>query len=374
MSHRLIYIQKGDRRCPGKASDRPLIRLILMPSFYPMPDLSTEERLILVKHIKLLMQSDFDALMFALNVPYDVIPPGQAALGNRAIALLQWAKSPTGCGMIEFLKTLDAIAPVPFGVSLDRPTAQGTSNEDFQEKLSHGAVLDMIYIPEGIFLMGSPKNEPDQNNWEGPQHRVAVPSFFVGKYPVTQKQWFIVSTFPKVDVDLSSEPSLFKGDDLPVECVSWNDAVEFCKRLSKRAGREYRLPSESEWEYACRSGTTTAYSFGDSITPGQANFNENVGQTTPLGKYPPNKFGLHDMHGNVWEWCQDIWHENYKGAPTNGSAWVTDRDDELRVIRGGSWYVYPRYCRSATRVYIEADNDDDDVGFRVVCSPPRILQ
>lgn len=336
-----------------------------------MPDLSIEERLILVDHINSLMQSDFEKLMFALDVPNGVIPSGQAAQGNRATALLQWVKSPGGCGLIEFLKTLDAIAPVPFGVILDRPTAQGSSNEDFQEKLPHGAVLDMVYIPEGIFLMGSPENEPYRNNWEGPQHRVAVPSFFMGKYPVTQKQWFIVSTFSKVATDLESEPSSFKGDDLPVENVSWNDAVEFCKRLSLHTGKQYRLPSESEWEYACRSGTTTAYSFGDSITPGQANFNENVGQTTPVGKYPPNKFGLHDMHGNVWEWCQDIWHENYKGAPTNGSAWVTDRDDKVRVMRGGSWFLISWDCRSACRFNYNPVFRYFYNGFRVVCGVPR---
>ncbi|MEM9452270.1 MAG: formylglycine-generating enzyme family protein, partial [Cyanobacteria bacterium P01_E01_bin.6] len=147
--------------------------------------------------------------------------------------------------------------------------------------------------------------------------------------------------------------------------------VEFCKRLSKHINKQYRLPSEAEWEYTCRAGTTTAYSFGDSITKDQASFNENIRQITPVGNYPPNSFGLYDMHGNVFEWCQDIWHPNYEGAPTNGNAWVTGGDDNSRVLRGGSWVSFPGYCRSAYRLDLNADNRDSAIGFRVVCEAPR---
>jgi len=333
-----------------------------------MADLTTEQRLILVKHVNALMQPDFDALMFALNVPYSVIPPGQAAQGNRATALLMWVTAPGGCGLIEFLKTLDAIAPLPFDASPEHKPVQESSTENYRERLPHGVHLEMVYIPEGIFLMGSPENEADRYKDEGPQHRVAVPAFYMGKYPVTQKEWFIVSTFPQVERKLESEPSHFKGDDLPVEMVSWHDAVEFCKRLSKHTRQNYRLPSEAEWEYACRANTTAAYFFGNSITKEQANFNENVGQPTSICIYPPNAFGLYGMHGNLWEWCLDHWHENYKDAPTDGSAWGGGGDSNKRVIRGGSWSDLPGNCRSAYRNYFDRDNRNIDIGFRVVCA------
>ncbi|MEL6322106.1 MAG: formylglycine-generating enzyme family protein [Cyanobacteria bacterium J06626_14] len=309
-----------------------------------------------------------EKLMSALDVPNSLIPSGQSAQGNRVIALLQRVKSPGGCGLMELLKTLDAIAPLPFGVSLERKPAQEPSTENYREKLPHGVHLEMVYIPEGIFLMGSPENEADRYKDEGPQHRVAVPAFYMGKYPVTQKEWFIVSTFPQVERKLESEPSHFKGDDLPVEMVSWHDAVEFCKRLSKHTRQNYRLPSEAEWEYACRARTTTAYSFGDFITAEQANFVVNVGKTTPVGKYRPNTFGLYDMHGSVWEWCLDHWHENYDGAPADGSAWVSGGDSDSRVIRGGSWAYAPRNCRSAYRYFNNRDNRNRFIGFRVVCA------
>ncbi|MEM7773724.1 MAG: formylglycine-generating enzyme family protein [Cyanobacteria bacterium P01_A01_bin.37] len=385
-SHRLIYRQKSDRRCPGKASDRPLIRLILMPSFYPMPDLSIEERLILVDHINFLMQPDFEKLMFALNVPNSVIPSGQAAQGNRAIALLQWVKSPGGCGLIELLKTLDAIAPVPLDVDMERAVDKSVPGSQkvpvqpsiltstmlemketverrvppqaFQEDLGNGVKLDMVYIPKGKFFMG----EPD---WKG-YHSVEVPAFYMGKYPVTQSQWKAVSTLPKRDQGLHPSPSKFKGGDLPVEKISWSEAVEFCNWLSRHTERDYRLSSESEWEYACRAGTETAYSFGDSITSGQSNFGKNVGKTTPVGTYDPNPFGLYDMHGNVWEWCQDYYHDSYKGAPTDGRARMDRNLLGGRVSRGGSWISNSRNCRSAFRLFNYPGNRYFGNGFRVV--------
>jgi formylglycine-generating enzyme required for sulfatase activity len=246
----------------------------------------------------------------------------------------------------------------------------------------------MVAIPGGTFLMGSPESEPERNDRESPQHTVTIQPFFMGKFPVTQAQWQAVASFPKVNIDLKSDPSNFKGANRPVEQVSWNDAVEFCARLSKATGREYRLPSEAEWEYACRAGTTTPFHFGETITTDLANYDGNYTygsgskgeyrkQTTDVGSFPANAFGLHDMHGNVWEWCQDTWHENYKGAPTDGSAWVDENANQntTRIIRGGSWQSNPRDCRSASR---DRDNPDTQfvnqvIGFRVMCEFPRTL-
>ena len=233
---------------------------------------------------------------------------------------------------------------------------------------------EMVAIPEGKFWMGSPETERDRNNREGPQHEVEVGPFLLGKYPVTQAEWREVATLlPQVNRELEPDPSHFKGDDLPVERVSWLDAVEFCDRLTQDTGRDYRLPTEAEWEYACRAGTTTAYHFGEEITPKLANYyNDNKGETTPVGSYGvPNDFGLHDMHGNVWEWCQDDWHSSYNEAPTDGTAWMSDENHQPKVIRGGSWNNFPRYCRSASRNGPTRGNRYDILGFRVACGGPR---
>ena len=207
--------------------------------------------------------------------------------------------------------------------------------------------------------MGSPENEEGYHSSQSPQHQVTVPPFFMGKYPVTQKQWRAVAALEKVNIDLKSDPSRFKGDNLPVECVSWNDAREFCARLSRMANKTYRLPSEAEWEYACRGGTTTPFYCGETISTDLANYDGNYtygqgqkGQyrekTTEVGIFPANPFGLYDMCGNVWEWCEDGWHENYINAPTDGSAW-TGLSSEYKLLRGGSWDFFPSYCRSAYR-------------------------
>jgi formylglycine-generating enzyme required for sulfatase activity len=204
--------------------------------------------------------------------------------------------------------------------------------------------------------MGSPNGEG--YNDEHPQHLVNVPPFLMGRYPVTQAEY---------EALMATNPSRFKGADRPVERVSWNDAVRFCEllsHLSKPTGQEYRLPSEAEWEYACRAGTTTLYYFGDELKRDQANFDSE--QTSTVGSYPPNSFGLYDMHGNVWEWCQDVWHDNYEGAPTDGRAWM-EGDSEYRMLRGGSWYNLPGICRSACRFYGAPGYQDGTLGFRVVC-------
>jgi formylglycine-generating enzyme required for sulfatase activity len=228
--------------------------------------------------------------------------------------------------------------------------------------------------------------------WERPQHQVTVPPFFMGKYPITQAQWKAIAsrTDLKVKQDLDLKPAYFKdspdSDRRPVEKVNWYDAIEFCARLSKlKEGREYRLPSEAEWEYACRAGTTTPFYFGETITGELANYRasntyadepkgEYREQTTPVGQFPPNAFGLYDMHGNVWEWCADTWHDNYDGAPTDGSAWIENGDDNRSPLRGGSWFLNPDLCRSAFRFNFNRRDDRlINSGFRVVCVFGRTL-
>ena len=242
--------------------------------------------------------------------------------------------------------------------------------------------LEMVQIPKGTFLMGAAEGEEEADNDEYPQHSVTVPEFFLGKYLVTQGQWCAVARgLPKIEHDLDPDPSSFKGDTHPVERVNWYEAVEFCQRLSQATGRDYRLPSEAEWEYACRAGTTTPFAFGELITTDVANYDGNYTygqspkgeyreQTTPVGSFPANGFGLYDMHGNVYEWCFDGWHDNYEGAPTDGSPWVTGKEQK-RLLRGGSWNLNPRYCRSAFRNWYSPDYRVFNIGFRVCCSVAR---
>jgi formylglycine-generating enzyme required for sulfatase activity len=241
----------------------------------------------------------------------------------------------------------------------------------FAEKLDNRTSLEMVKIPGGNFQMGSLSGEGADD--ELPQHTVQVPEFWMGKYPVTQAQWRFVAALPQVKIKLEAKPSRFDGDNRPVERVSWHQSVEFCQRLSRKTGNEYRLPSEAEWEYACRAKTLTKFYFGDVLTPKIANFNENVGKTTNVGIYKPSVFGLYDMHGNVWEWCFDNYFNNYKNAPFDGSACI-DSDNEnngIYVLRGGSWVGDPNDCRSAYRGRNLTDNYDSYVGFRVVYVPAR---
>ncbi|MDJ0694964.1 SUMF1/EgtB/PvdO family nonheme iron enzyme [Mastigocoleus sp. MO_188.B34] len=254
----------------------------------------------------------------------------------------------------------------------------------FTENLPNKTFLDMVYIPGGKFMMGSLEGEGYVN--EEPQHEVTVPAFFMGKYLVTQAQWEAVANLPQVEKELKLEPSSFKGDMLPVEHVSWLDAVEFCKRLSNHTGREYRLPCEAEWEYACRSGTKTPFHVGETITHKLANYDasytfadeqkgEYSSSATPVGKFPDNSFYLCDVHGNIWEWCIDEYSENYEVAPIDGSPLISNLNvNNYRVLRGGSWYCDPQDCRCARRSYGVPDDIDDSVGFRVVCVvSPRAL-
>ncbi|NEO33760.1 MAG: formylglycine-generating enzyme family protein [Symploca sp. SIO3C6] len=255
-------------------------------------------------------------------------------------------------------------------VSRRRQQAQ----QQLTENLGYGVQLEMVAIDDGIFMMGSPDSEAGRSDYEVPQHLVKVAPFFMGKYPVTQEQWLIVAGFPQVNRSLNPNPSRFKGSNLPVECISWYDAQEFCNRLSQQTGREYRLPTEAQWEYACRAGTTSLYHFGEAISPELANYSKNRNRTTPVGSFQvANNFGLYDMHGNVWEWCADHWHENYEGAPSDGQAWLGSDNDNRRIIRGGSWNNRPSFCRCASRNDFYRDLDDYVIGLRVVCVVPRTL-
>jgi formylglycine-generating enzyme required for sulfatase activity/uncharacterized caspase-like protein len=268
--------------------------------------------------------------------------------------------------------------------------------ESFKEDLGNGTTLEMVAIPGGEFWMGTAETDRRTiiqertrggfgkedaeawTGWEMPQHRLKLPRFCMGKFAITQAQWQQIARLPKIKRDLNLDPAEFKGANRPIEKVSWEEAVEFCDRLSHKAGKRYRLPSEAEWEYACRAGTTTPFHFGATITSDLANcdFNYPYGdvpkgkyreQTTDVGSFPANAFGLFDMHGNVLEWCADQWHENYQGAPADGSVWETGGDPAKRTVRGGSWLFYPAGCRSATRGWGVSDDMLRNLGFRVVC-------
>jgi len=296
--------------------------------------------------------------------------------------------------------------------------------QGFREPLAEEVALTLLWIPPGRFWMGSPESEPERRDSEGPQHLVQVPGSFISQTPITQAQWrevagwrerpgeswgrelepepsfFQASPHPKAvawdEATFSLLPGEASSDQRPVENVSWHDAMEFCNRLSQRTGRHYTLPSEAQWEYACRAGTTTPFHFGATITSELANYDGSYSyangpkgeyrkQTTPVGMFPANAWGLQDMHGNVWEWCLDEWHATYEGAPEDGSAWVTRSesnqtatnkmendtrsDENIRLLRGGSWLNYPRNCRSANRNHGLPVNANNDVGFRVVCLP-----
>lgn len=250
---------------------------------------------------------------------------------------------------------LPPVQPVPVA----RPIQPGATFKDCDD------CPEMVVIPSGTFMMGT-KDDPfakiPSPNDEQPQHAVSIRSFSIGKYEVTQEQWYSV---------MGNTPSNFKGRTLPVMQVSWNDTQEFIQKLNAKTGKTYRLPTEAEWEYTARAGSQTEFSFGDNENDlgryawfyGNSSF-----QTHPVGEKQPNAFGLFDMHGNVWEWTQDCWHENYVGAPNDSSAWMQG-DCSRRVLRGGSWNSLPRYLRSAFRSGYSTAFRNVNYGFRVARTP-----
>ncbi|MBT9313682.1 formylglycine-generating enzyme family protein [Leptothoe kymatousa] len=254
-------------------------------------------------------------------------------------------------------------------------------NRYYDEPIAAGVwSLQMMEIPAGSFVMGSPAGELDRFDNEGPQHEVTLGRFFMAKYPVTQAQWRAVAAMEQVSQKLEPEPSHFKGELHPVENVSWHDALEFCDRLTLHTNRQYRLPTEAEWEYACRAGTTTPFHFGETIdtqlanycgdhTYGEGSKGEYRKKTTPVNHFKgANAFGLVDMHGNAWEWCQDHFHSNYEGAPNDGSSWEDREAEDRRVLRGSSWYEGPKFCRSAYRLNLTPGDRYNNHSFRVTCS------
>lgn len=229
-------------------------------------------------------------------------------------------------------------------------------------------------LPAGCFLMGSPSGEDGRYTDEEPQHEVTIARpFAVGRYPVTFSEW---------DAFVAAEGTTHRPDDKgwgrgrqPVIHVSWDDAQAYVAWLSDQTGQPYRLLSEAEWEYAARAGSQTRYPWGNEPGKNKANFDGSGSQwskrqTSPVGSFAPNVFGLHDMIGNVWEWVQDTWHDNYQGAPDDGRAWEEGSDS--RVVRGGSWFVDPGGCRAACRGGLSPDDRVNVLGFRVCCAPPIV--
>jgi formylglycine-generating enzyme required for sulfatase activity len=250
--------------------------------------------------------------------------------------------------------------------------------------------LSLMQIPSGVFTLGAPQQEEGWHPSQSPQQSITVASFWMGAHPITQAQWHAMAQQPPMKRPLEPQPACFTGANRPVEQISWWEAVEFCDRLAALTQRPYRLPSEAEWEYACRAGTTTPFHLGNTITTDVANYSgENweyegkicskgfYGQgptgcdrreTTPVGSFATaNAWGLYDMHGLVREWCADSWHPTYDGIPLDGAPRIGGNPAQ-RVLRGGSWNSSPRTCRSAFRSRADADSQLYDIGFRVVCS------
>ncbi len=235
-----------------------------------------------------------------------------------------------------------------------------------RQDLGGGMALALVRVPGGQGVIGSPYGVGFDD--EHPQHTVLLSPFLLGQFPITQAQWQAVAG--------QLPPCRFASPNRPVENVTWDEAQQFCQRLSKKTGRAYALPSETQWEYACRAGRLSAFAYGPTLTSDLANY---AGQhvyaggpvgvyrhvTTPVGQFAPNAFGLSDMHGNVWEWCADPWHASYSGAPVDGSVWNSGGDAKLRVMRGGSWHDTPDSCRCAVRSKFAPAEGEDYIGFRV---------
>lgn len=248
----------------------------------------------------------------------------------------------------------------------------------YQEDLGRGVAIEMVAIPAGTFQMG---NDGDEYPDETPRHPVTIAPFYLSRYEVTQAQWRAVATgLPRVSRPLDPDPSGFKGDDRPVEQVSWEDAMEFCERLSRKTGHAYHLPSESEWEYAARAGTASAFAFGPTLTPTLASYDASVSfaggprgaapkETSPVGSFgAANAFGLYDVHGNVAEWCLGEYHPSYAGAPGDGRPWITGGDTDRHVLRGGSWGDLAIDCRSSNRYSYPREGRQRTIGFRLAMS------
>ncbi len=390
----MIALQALTGRAPQEIPQDPMTGEILWLSDQISPDLAA----ILDKMVRYDSQQRYPsatealAAIEALPAPV-VISVANAefeAAFNKAIEALSApvtiSVKPTRRKVLQFAAL--AIIGVGISVQVDRFRRKPSApHQSFTQDLGNGVSLKMVLIPGGTFLMGSPESEDERERWEGPQHQVTVPAFFMGKFEVTQQQYQAV---------MGNNPSRFKGDNRPVEKVSWDDAVAFCQSLSdnetsKQNGRTYRLPTEAEWEYACRAGTKTPFYFGEMIHTDWANYYGNSvygaskkgiarQQTTEVEMFKAhaNAFGLCDMHGNVSEWCADDWHSSYTDKPENlkqnGSLIWLSSDEAEKLLRGGSLGLYPRSCRSAHRNrYGHDERYNFNIGFRLVVSVSRTL-
>jgi formylglycine-generating enzyme required for sulfatase activity/uncharacterized caspase-like protein len=356
-----------------------------------------------------------------LRLPPQQPTPGEAQrtpllTRRRAIAAGALAAAGAGAvGLVPFIRrrmSQPVLRTIHFGFAQvdekgKQKPLQHAAAMVFTENLGSGNGLDMVAIPSGSFTMGSPDSEPERQPNEGPQHHDTLASFFISAAPITQAQWLaVVMAHPaKLQYDLNPSPSFFRGIDLPVESITWYQASEYCRRLSAITGRDYRLPSEAQWEYCCRAGSTDPFNVGPTITTDLANYcgtggavcgdsdGHSIGSdsyggvkyqsgaysqgpagifrgtTTRAGTFPRNRFGLYDMHGNVWEFCLDIASASYDQVPRDGSAYLAGPADSSRILRGGSWSHNPAICRSAFRDSIQPDNPgwQGRIGMRVVC-------
>lgn len=318
------------------------------------------------------------------QVEQSQIEPSQTVFPEKSLTTVQTQSFEFEFATIAYVRSRF----LGMGKTCELHRKRGTA-EFFSLDLGDGVINEIVAIPGGQFMIGSPEWELERLDNEGPQQSIITKPFFMGKFPVTQAQWSRVATFPKVKIDLDPDPSYFKGVNRPVEKVSWKDAQEFCARLSLYTDMIIRLPTEAEWEYACRARTSTPFYFGETISMNLANYRgtdwadddiEYKGsyaggpkgkyrqQTTDVGIFPANPFGLYDMHGNVWEWCQDDWRENYDVTAVDDIPNTSEYDSTKRkVLRGGSWHSFPDSCRSASRLRGIPDSNPYHIGFRVVC-------
>jgi formylglycine-generating enzyme required for sulfatase activity len=316
---------------------------------------------------------------------------GLAAVGlvgsvTLSLEHLAWLKKVAPMGLER--SAVPRLEPAPFGQLAKFEFTAVTLNDQgqvakrqqhsaryFTEQLPANLLLEMVEIPAGEFLMGTAPTDAYvfEIETQQPQHQVKLSRFFMGRFAITQAQWQAV---------MGNNPSHFKGENRPVEQVSWLDAQKFCKRLSQISGRTYRLSSEAEWEYACRAFTETDFHVGTTLSANLVNYDAysyganpeglHREKTTPVGLFPANAFGLHDMHGNVTEWCEDFWHSNYTTAPSDGSPWLDNPNpqvDNNRICRGGSFGSGDQFCRSAYRYPDYPDSAPYDRGLRVVYRP-----
>lgn len=384
------FLQKEIRQALEQVEEKLEEDIYLIPA--RLDDCLVPESLIEIQWVDLFADDGWEQLWRALRAQLPRLGKqwpsrsGELPTSPPSNSLSPQLAQPTPASL-RSLPGVPKVAMRPFKFETVKGDAQGRivqrreeQTRCFVENLGDRVVLEMVEVPGGEFLMGAPKDEESSFDSERPQHEVTVSPFYMGKFTVTQAQWRVVAGWTKIERDLEPEPSHFKGDDRPVEQVSWEDATEFCARLAKKTERAYRLPTEAEWEYACRAGTTTPFAFGETITPEFVNYDGNHPygkaakgkyreETVPAGSLgAANALGLFDMHGNVWEWCQDVWHGNYESAPNDGSAWEEGEVTERRVLRGGSWVGYGCYCRSAFRDGLAPAGRGHEFGLRVVVS------